>query len=311
MLYRALGATGLHVSALGFGASPLGGVFAEIDENEGRRAVRAALDLGINFFDVSPFYGNTRAERVLGDALAGVPRERYFLATKVGRYGTHPSDFDYTPERVYRSVDESLSRLGVEYVDLIQCHDIEFADLRQIVEETIPALRRIVTAGKARFIGITGLPLKIFPEIIEKASVDTILSYCHCTLNDTSLERLLFYFQGKNIGVINAAPLAMGLLTQPGPPSWHPATAEIRSRCKEAVDYCRERGVDMAKLAIQFAMARTGIATNVVGMCGVDEVVRDVRWSLEPPDEELLGDVIRILSPIRNHTWPSGRPENN
>ena len=311
MLYRALGATGMKVSALGFGASPLGGVFAEIDEAEGRRAVRAALDLGVNFFDVSPFYGNTRAERVLGEGLADTPRERYFLATKAGRYGNQVSDFDYTAARVLRSVDESLVRLGVEYVDLIQCHDIEFADLNQIVEETLPALRRAVTAGKARFIGITGLPLRIFPQVVERVSVDTILSYCHYSLCDSSLEQLLSYFQARAIGVINAAPLAMGLLTQRGAPTWHPAPAEIQSRCKEAVTYCRQRGVDIAKLALQFAMAGPGIATTLVGISSADEIVRNVHWSLEPPDEELLAGVRQILSPIRNHTWPSGRPENN
>src|SRR5712691_1255098 len=122
MEYRPLGKTGLQVSTLGFGASPLGSVFRPIDEVEGIRTVHTALDLGINFIDVSPFYGLTRAEAVLGKALATIPRDRYYLATKIGRYGQN--EFDFSAPRVTASVDESLRRLGVDYVDLIQCHDI-------------------------------------------------------------------------------------------------------------------------------------------------------------------------------------------
>src|SRR5437763_17112478 len=106
MEYRPLGNTGLQVSALGYGASPLGSVFRPIDEAEGIRTVHLALDLGINFIDVSPYYGLTKAETVLGKALATVPRDRFTLATKVGRYGEN--DFDFSAARVMASVDESL-----------------------------------------------------------------------------------------------------------------------------------------------------------------------------------------------------------
>jgi len=309
MVYRKLGATGLNVSTLGFGASPLGSVFAPIDEADGQCAVHTALDLGINFFDVSPFYGMTRAETVLGNALAVVPRDRYFLATKVGRYG--PAEFDFSAARIRQSIDESLQRLHTDHVDLIQCHDIEFADLSQIIEETLPALRAIVAAGKARFVGITGLPLKVFTTILHKAPVDTALSYCHYTLNDTSLETLVPYFQRHNVGIINAAPLSMGLFTQQGPPDWHPASAGIRERCAQAMTYCRNKGVDIAKLAIQFAVANRQIASTLVGISSTDEIVRNVRWATEPPDQQLLAAVMNILSPIHNETWPSGRAENN
>src|SRR5438067_1144965 len=160
MEYRLIGKTGLRVSALGYGASPLGSVFRPVEEAEGIRTVHTAVDLGINFIDVSPYYGLTRAEQVLGRALATVPREAYILATKVGRYGAE--EFDFSAARVTASVDESLKRLRVEHLDLIQCHDIEFGSLAQIVEETLPALRRVREQGKVRFIGITGYPLRIF-----------------------------------------------------------------------------------------------------------------------------------------------------
>src|SRR5437870_13807368 len=117
MQLRTLGKTGLEVSKLGFGGSSLGAVFRSVDQTDATRAVRTALDLGINFFDTSPFYGSTRAESVLGKALEGVPRDDYALATKVGRYGE--TEFDFSAARVNRSLDESLARLGVDYVDLL------------------------------------------------------------------------------------------------------------------------------------------------------------------------------------------------
>src|SRR5438270_11969693 len=122
MIYRTLGRTGFSVSVLGFGGSPLGSVFRPVEPNEAVRTVRSAIDEGVNFFDTSPFYGLTTAETMLGRALDGVRRDRFYLATKVGRYNER--EFDFSVERVTRSVDESLKRLKVEYVDLIQCHDI-------------------------------------------------------------------------------------------------------------------------------------------------------------------------------------------
>lgn len=308
MEYRTLGKTGLHVSALGYGASPLGGVFRPIDEAQGIRAVHTAVDLGINFIDVSPYYGLTRAETVLGRALRGVPRDAYYLATKVGRYAD--AEFDFSARRVTRSVDESLRRLGVEHVDLIQCHDIEFGDLDQVVNETIPALRRVVEAGKARFIGITGLPLGIFRHVLDRTDVDTILSYCHYTLNDTSLARLIPYLKGKGVGIINASPLGMGLLTGRDLPEWHPAPAALREACARAAAHCRERGVEIARLAIRFATAHPEIATTLVGTASPENIRRNVRWMEEPIDEELLAEVRAILAPVQDVTWPSGRPEN-
>jgi L-galactose dehydrogenase len=309
MDYRLLGATGLKVSRLGYGASPLGGVFRDVDEAEGCRAVRVALDLGINFIDVSPYYGLTRAETVLGRALRGVPRDRYILATKVGRYGD--SSFDFSARRVTASVDESLSRLGVGHIDLIQCHDIEFGSLDQIVEETIPALRKLRSTGKVRFIGITGLPLRIFQSVLARTVVDTILSYCRYCLNDVGLGTLLPFLQEKGAGIINASPLAMGLLSDRGAPVWHPAPRDVQAACSLAAAHCRERGTDISRLALQFATANPAIATTLVGTASPANIGKNVRWLDEPIDEGLLGEVLRILEPVRNATWPTGRPENN
>ena len=309
MEYRTLGNTGLEVSVLSYGASSLGSVFRDIDEGEGIRTVHVALDLGINLIDVSPYYGLTKAETVLGKALKGIARERYYLATKVGRYGD--SEFDFSAARVTASVDESLKRLGVDYVDVIQCHDIEFGDLDQVVNETIPALRRVQEQGKARFVGITGLPLRIFRYVLDRTEVDTILSYCHYALNDTSLADLAPYLEKKNVGIISASPLGMGLLTQRGTPDWHPAPARIKEVCAQAAAFCRRRGVDIAQLAMQFALANPHIHTTLVGTANPDNIRKNVAWIEEPPDHALLKEVQALLAPIHNQTWRAGRPENN
>ncbi|MBL8116805.1 MAG: aldo/keto reductase [Anaerolineae bacterium] len=305
MEYRQLGQTGLKLSILGFGASGLGDVFGNIDESDGIRAVHTAIDLGINFIDVSPYYGLTKAERVLGTALKQIPRDAYYLATKVGRYGER--DFDFSAARVIASVDESLKRLHVDYIDIIQCHDIEFGSLDQIINETIPALRDLQQTGKVRYVGISGLPLSVLHYVAQNSEIDTVLSYCHYTLNDTSMLKLIPYLKEWQIGVINASPFGMGLLTENKVPAWHPASAEIKAACAEAAQYCRSKGVAIAQLALQFSIANADITTTLVGITNPDQIKANVQCVGQALNQELLAEVQHILAPIRDVSWPSGR----
>lgn len=308
---RQLGHTGLNVSVLSFGASSLGGVFRQTDDSESIRTVHTALDLGINFIDVSPYYGATRAETVLGKALREIKRERYYLATKVGQYGE--GEFDFSAARIARSLDESCTRLGVDYIDLLQCHDIEFASIDQIVDETLPALVRLKQAGRIGHVGITGLPLKIFPAVIDRMPagiVETVLSFCRYELNDTALESLLPYFKQRGIGVINASPTGMGLLTPRGVPAWHPAPPALIAGAKRAVEYCHSAGADIVKLAVQFATSHPTIATTLVGSANPENIRRNVEYLAEPIDFELMARVLEILRPVHNHNFTRGRPEN-
>ncbi|EFJ45553.1 hypothetical protein VOLCADRAFT_93987 [Volvox carteri f. nagariensis] len=256
---RPLGSTGLEISVLGFGASPLGGVFGDIDESAAIDTVHHAVRRGINFFDTSPYYGLTKSETVLGRALRDLPRSDVVLSTKVGRYGSgsDPADFDFSAQRVTTSVAESLERLQVSYLDVVHCHDIEFGDLDQIVNETLPALAQLRSRGIVRHVGISGLPLESFHYVLDRAppgSVDVVLSYCHYCLNDTTLLGSLPYFRSKGVGVINASPLSMGLLTRQGPPSWHPAPPQLRKRVEAAAVHAAQRGWDIAELGLGFAV---------------------------------------------------------
>lgn len=303
----------MNVSILGFGASSLGSVFRPVSENDCIATVEAAFEGGVNFIDVAPAYGKTLAELNLGRALRGVPRDSYYLASKIGSYSEARKDYDYSKASTQRSVEHSLVRLGVDYLDLIQCHDIEFADHNQIINETLPALQELKDQGLVRHIGITGLPLGVFSSIIDQAppgTVETILSFCHYELNDTSLEEYLPYFKKHGVGAINASPTGMGLLTSRGAPDWHPASQTIQEGCKKAVDHCTAKGVDIVRLAVQFCCANPDIATTLVGTANPSNMRDNIAHVAEPLDTNLLAEVMEILAPVRNLVFTRGLPQH-
>jgi aryl-alcohol dehydrogenase-like predicted oxidoreductase len=307
MRYRRLGRTDLRLSIIGFGASPLGDVFGSTDRVEGARAVHQAIDEGINFFDVSPYYGLTLAEERLGQALVG-QREKIVLATKCGRYGI--DQFDFSSARVRRSIDESLRRLCTDHVDLFQAHDVEFGDAEQIINETIPAMRRLQEEGKTRFVGITGYPLKVLMRIADAIPVDSILSYCRYDLLINDLDTTLIPFADSHgIGVINASPLHMGVLTERGAPDWHPAPPSVHSTAREALSFCQERNVDLSALALGFCLDYSRVASTLVGMSKTSHVHRNLH-ALRTVDHGLIDQVRGVLAPASNTVWPSGKPEN-
>jgi aryl-alcohol dehydrogenase-like predicted oxidoreductase len=184
---RRLGQTDLQVPILSFGASSLGAEFRSVTLDEAMSSVRVALDCGLTLIDTSPFYGRGMSEVLLGIALKGVPRESYLLSTKLGRYDLQ--HFDFSARRVSESVDVSLHRLGTDHLDIVFCHDIEFVQMQQIVDETLPALQKIQQSGKVRYIGVSGYPMKIFRFILEQTPLDCVLSYNQYTLQNTRFWR--------------------------------------------------------------------------------------------------------------------------
>jgi L-galactose dehydrogenase len=294
---------------LSFGASSLGQEFRPVDLTEALRSVRVALDLGMNFIDTSPFYGRGMSEVLLGIALRGVPRDSYILGTKLGRYDA--AHFDFSAKRVVESVDVSLHRMGVSHLDIMLCHDIEFVEMSQIVEETLPALRKVQKEGKVRFIGVSGYPMKMFKFILDQTDLDVVLSYNHYTLQNAMLGGLVPYLKTKNVGIMNAAPFSARLLTNQSLPPWHKATPEVRTICKQAAELCAARGIDIAQLALQYSIANEDMATCVVGSANPENVRKWVEWSEKPFDMRLLAEVLDVLKPIHNWFYIEGRPENN
>lgn len=309
MEYRKLGRTDLQVSILGFGTAPLGNVYGTTEPSEGKRAVQAAIESGINFFDSSPYYGLTLSEERLGEALVGW-RDKVVLATKCGRYGLDA--FDFSAARVTASIDESLRRLRTDRIDLFQAHDVEFGDVEQVIHETIPAMRKIQEQGKARYIGVTGYPLKTLLRIAEAVPVDTILSYSRYNLMITDMDDVLTPFAKKHgIGLINAAGLHMGILTQAGAPAWHPAPPVVHEAARKAVELCRERGADISEVAIRFCLDHPYVSSTLVGIGSEEQLKASLKVLEIQSDPVLLKEILSLLGPTFNHVWPSGRPENH
>lgn len=145
---------------------------SSFEEDEGIKTVHAALKSGINYIDTAPWYGQGRSEEVLGQALKDVPREAYYIATKVARYELNYEDmFDFSAKKTRESVEKSLKLLGLEYVDVIQIHDIEFApNLDIVLNETLPTLEALVKEGKAKYIGVSAYPVDILKECTSRAA---------------------------------------------------------------------------------------------------------------------------------------------
>jgi aryl-alcohol dehydrogenase-like predicted oxidoreductase len=310
MEHRLLGKTGLRLPVLSFGASSLGQEFRQVMLDEAIRSVHMALEGGLTFIDTSPFYGRGMSEVLLGVALRGIPRERYLLGTKLGRYDLQ--HFDFSARRVVESVDVSLHRLGTDHLDLCLCHDIEFVEMQQIVDETLPGLRQLQQAGKVRFIGISGYPMKIFKFVLDQTPLDVVLSYNQYTLQNTRLaDELIPYLKTKGVGIMNAGPFSARLLTQAPLPKWLKEPEPVKLAARRAAEHCAKKGVDIAKLALQFSLAHPDITTTIAGSANPENIRRWVQWAAEPLDRQLLAEVQEIFKPVRNIGHKEGLANNN
>ena len=147
--------------------------------------------------------------------------------------------------------------------------------------------------GKLRFIGVSGYPLRIFREVLDRTDIDTIITYCRYTLIDTSLLELLPYLEAKGVGIINASPFAMGLLTDSPPPSWHPAPKEVQDACRKAAELAGDR---LPAMALRFAVDNPNISSTLVGMSSTDQLKKNLTWLRE-------AEAIEILKPVHNLGW--------
>ncbi|XP_066257365.1 uncharacterized protein [Euwallacea similis] len=311
MTYSPLGNTGMRVSRISLGSGGFSYFYGDYDIEECKKTIYEAIRSGINFIDTGPWYGHGESEKILGLCLEGIPRKAYYLATKVGRYEKDPKKmFDFSVDRTLKSIDESLTRLKLDYVDLLQVHDIEFApSLETVLKETLPTVQKIVKSGKARHIGITGYPVNNLKECIERSEVpiDTVLSYCRSTMVDNTLDEYVSFLRSKNVGIINAAVNSMGLLTNNGPPSWHPADKDIKQTCKAASEYCKANNVELGKLAVYEGLQKASVAdTILIGMNNrtlLNYNLDVLNNGINEQELSVYREVIRILSklPEKSH----------
>jgi L-galactose dehydrogenase len=309
MLYRSLGQTGVTVSVIAFGASALGNVFGEVSVRDGREAVEHAIDRGVTLFDVSPYYGLTKAEDRLGEALTG-NRNKVVLATKCGRYGT--DHFDFSAPTIARQFEQSLRRLRTDRIDLLQAHDIEFGNIEQIVHETIPAMRRLQEQGKIGLIGLTSYWPGLLARVAERTGVETVINYCHRNLLMDDMSRELEPFTMRSgIGLMNASPLHMGLLGGGPVPSWHPAPADVRAAATDVVSLCLKFGEDPAKVALWECLTNRAVASTLIGMANKAQVETSCSALESTPDPSLITAIRERIAPVFNTVWRSGIPENS
>jgi len=307
---RKLGNTDLQLPVVGFGASSLGQEFRPIQLDEAMKSVHVSLECGMNLIDTSPFYGRGMSEVLLGMALRDVRREDYILCTKLGRY--HLQHFDFSAKRVAESVDVSLHRLGIDHLDIALCHDIEFVPMQQIVDETIPALKKAQQEGKVRYIGFSGYPQKIFKFIIDQIDVDCVLSYNQYTLQNTRFaDETVPYLKEKGVGVMNAGPFSARLLTNAPLPDWLKEPESVKQAARKAAAVCEAKGVDIAKLALQFSIENPDMTTTIAGSANPNNIRKWAEWAAEPIDRELLNEVQAIFEPVKNIGHAEGLPENN
>ncbi|CAG9855904.1 unnamed protein product [Phyllotreta striolata] len=317
MTYTKLGSTSLNVSKISLGTGGFCYFYGEYNIEDCKKTVHEAIKSGINYIDTGPWYGHGEAEEILGKCLEGIPRKAYYLATKIGRYEKDPNlMFDFSAKKTKESIEASLKRLRVDYVDVLQVHDVEFSpSLDIILNETLPAVQEIVKAGKAKFIGITGYPVSTLRDCIEKShvTINMILSYTRLTMIDNTLSAFVPYLQGKNVGVVNASANGMGLLSNFGPRDWHPAPQEIKDACTAARNICKENNVELGKLAIFYSLQQEGPETVLIGM-NTSNLVHDnldvLINGLNKKEMELYEEVLKIFQNLKVKHWENYELEN-
>jgi len=303
-----LGRTGLSVSKLTLGGAAIGRQYGPVAPAEVQALVECALNAGVNLIDTSAYYGEGESEQLLGDVLArnGL-RDRTAICTKAGRIAKER--FDFSAKGMRASLEDSLRRLKTDHVEILLAHDVEYAeDLEHVFTETADVLHQLKSEGKVKFIGMSGLPIPVLNRAMVRCDLDVVISYCRYTLfDDALLTDLLPTAEAQGVGVMNASPLSMGLLSPGGPPPWHPAPPEVHAACRAANDLCLARGENLAELAMQFCFAQDRIPTTITGTAKVLEFEANLAAMAKPIGLDLLRDVQAVLTPIRNRSWPSGR----
>lgn len=272
------------------------------NEDEAISTIKEAIVRGINFIDTAYWYGQGTAEKILGKALKDIPRNTYYIGTKVGRYELAEKDrFDFSAKATRESVLRSLDHLGLDYVDVIQIHDIEFAPSFDILlNETLPTLEELVKEGKANYIGVTCYPLDTLRKFIEAVPgrIQICLTYSRYNMIDDSLLEYLDFFKEHEIGVICASGHAMGLLTNDGPQPWHPAEDDIKSACREAAELCKANGIELARLAMDQFVRVDGVATFLSGMQNSGQLTDNLNVYLGGLSDEEQSMKLRIIESI-------------
>lgn len=261
--YTTFGKTGIRVSKLGLGGAPLGGDFGPVTDEQVIEVIDRALELGINFIDTAPLYGRGESERRIGLALKG-KRDQMVIATKAVMRGV-----PYTYENTILSVEESLKRLGTDYVDVIQMHELSELNSEMGMNETIPAFLKLKEQGKVRAIGVNALNPSLLLPFIKTGLIDSIQTFYRYMLIDYSaMDELLPTAKEYGVSVINGSVLGMGFLAEaPAPFIKHdsPLYIEAQRRIGE-LDFLRKtEPKGLIEPAMRFSLASPDITVTLTG----------------------------------------------
>lgn len=315
-----LGRSGVAVTALGFGAAPLGNLYRPLAEHDALAAVDAAWDNGIRYFDTAPHYGLGLSESRLGAALAGRPRGEYAVSTKVGRLLTpHPaptgSDLaaggfavpdtltrrpDYSRDGVLRSLEESLRRLGLDRVDIVYVHDPD-DHLDEALDQALPALADLRDQGVVGAIGAGMNTVAPLSRIAAEADVNVLMVAGRWTLADRSAGPLLDLCVRRDIAVVAAAPFNSGLLSMPWPPDdasydYGPAPETLLRRARTLAEACRRHGTVLPHAAIRFPLRHPAVSSVVAGARTATEVRSAAGWASSDLAPDAWADLDSLVS---------------
>ncbi|KAJ9572343.1 uncharacterized protein HLK63_F05665 [Nakaseomyces glabratus] len=294
--------------------------------------LRHAFTNGINAIDTSPYYGPS--EIIFGQALhklkspdedgLSFTRDQYYICTKVGRIKLE--EFDYSPKAVRASVLRSCERLDTDYLDLVYLHDVEFVEFTKSME-ALKELRKLKEEGVIRHFGLSGYPVKYLAFLCNECAkhpeigpLDAVLSYCNYNIQNTTLEKYINSIRkdAKVKLLSNASILGMSLLRSQGIHSFHPASDELKAKCRQAAEYTHKHGVEIQDLANRYAMFNWHkYGPTVIGVSNVAELQDAIIDYQITEKDKLPENDIKLVKHIQeeilgtehyNETWDSGIP---
>jgi D-threo-aldose 1-dehydrogenase len=305
-----VGRTGLHVTRLGLGLAPIGGLYRPVGDDQARATVERAWQLGIRYFDVAPLYGNGLAERRAGAVLAGRPRGEFVLSTKVGRLlrpgGPDAQDiwaepagvtpvFDFSGDGVRRSYAESLDRLRLDRADILHLHDPEGPHLAQASAEALPELVRLRAEGRIAAVSAGMNDPATLAALVRTGALDCVLMAGRFTLLDRSAAaELLPLCADSGVTVIAAGVYNSGLLADPRPGArydYAPADGGLLARAIALRSVCDRHGVPLRAAALQFPLTHPAVSCVLVGARSPAEVTDAVRMAAVPVPPALWHDL--------------------
>ncbi len=274
-----LGRTGLEIERIGLGCAPLGNLYQPVSEQDADDTVRAALAGGMRLFDTAPRYGGGLSETRLGRALAGIPRSQVLVATKVGyrSIGGDGSRFepDFSYDGTMRCLEESLTRLGLDRIDIAHVHDPDHHE-QQALDGAFRALANLREQGVVSAVGAGMNQSEMLERFVARADVDCVLLAGRYTLLDQSaLDGLLPACQARGVGVILGGIYNSGLLADPRPGAMYDYRAAAPPRLDQALaikEICARHGVPLRAAALQFPFGHPAVSGLVVGARTAREV---------------------------------------